>query len=83
MARVQDKPVEERPYWKPEHDDLYFELRFASEWLERVWCEDVCDVLDGWSPDLAERADSAAAIGEQRDYYNWVWDAYDYDRSWG
>lgn len=48
--------------------------------IEWVWSVEARTAPDHWSPDLAARADSAAAIGEQREYYNWVWDAYDYDR---
>lgn len=62
-----------RVEWASKCDQLIAEVR---QWAG-------ADELDGWSPDLVDRADHAAAIGEQRDYYNWVWDAYDYDRSWG
>ena len=82
-ALLSYKPGDPRPYWKPENDDVYAQFTFASQWLEQLWCEDARSVPDDWSPDLAARADSAAAFGEQRDYYNWVWDAYDYDRSYG
>ena len=83
MRPSSKRPVKLNPYWQPQADALYGETAFALAWLEPVWREDACSVPDDWSPDLAARADSAAAFGEQRDYYNWVWDAYDYDRSWG
>ena len=70
--------------WMLANEHAMYELGGAwRRHIEWVWSVDARTVPDDWSPDLAARADSAAAIGEQREYYNWVWDAYDYDRSWG
>ena len=47
--------------------------------IEWVWSIEVRTVPDDWSPDLQDRANRAAARGEERDYCDWVHAAYGED----
>lgn len=65
MRSSSKRPVKLNPYWQPQADALYGETAFALAWLEPVWFEDARSVPDGWSPDLASRADEWAAWQEE------------------
>ncbi len=79
MRPSSKRPVKLNPYWQPQADALYGETAFALAWLEPVWFEDAHSVPDDWSPDLQDRANRAAARGEERDYCDWVHTAYGED----